>query len=130
MHIENTEDIRKSAYSALENALKGGVAASMVLIKAQGLAGAAVSMADLGQLVRASLRRRADLVKTCGNGIFMILHETEKDEAFIVAERIRLTLIDYIRAKTNDNSVEISYAVASSSEGAVGFDAIMADAGL
>ena len=127
MHSEKTEEIKRSLNSALERALKGGVVASMVVIRTEGLSGRTVSMTDLEGLVRASLRRRADFVITSGNAIFIILHETEKDEAVIVAERIRHIIIDYITTKESGNSTEINYTVASSSEGEDSFDAIIAD---
>ena len=127
MHNEKTEEIKRLMDSALERALKGGVVASMVVIRTEGLSGRAVSMTDLEGLVRASLRRRADFVITSGNAIFIILHETEKDEAVIVADRIRRIVIDYLATKDIGNSAEISYAVASSSEGADSFDAMISN---
>ena len=127
MYSEKREEIKRSVDSALKHALKGGVVASMIVIKMEGLSGLSVSMVDLEGLVTASLRRRADFVITSGNAIFIILHETEKDEAVIVAERIRRIIIDYLATKGNGNSVGISYSVTSSSEGADSFDAMMAD---
>ena len=125
MHSEKKEEIKRSVDTALERALKGGVVASMIVFRTEGLSGQAVSMTDLEGLVTASLRRRADFVITSGELIFIILHETEKDEAVIVAERIRRIIIDYLARKENANSAEISYAVASSSEGEDSFNAIM-----
>ncbi|MDD5436716.1 MAG: hypothetical protein PHX20_04140 [Candidatus Omnitrophica bacterium] len=121
------EILKEYVDTALNQAVMSGVIISMVAFKVEGLSDLLVSMIDLEELVRSSLRRRADFVISDGNMIFVVLHETEKEEAVSVAERIRSVLIDYIAAKGGDVTARIEYKVGSSSEGAGEFYLLMGE---
>lgn len=133
--MDNIDILRNYINSDLDRASKEGVAVSLLAFSIPSIAeiskksfeagAVSITMIDLEGIVRASLRRRADFVITVGSSIFTVLHETEKEEALIVAERIRNILADYIRTKTAGRSVKIEYAAASSAEGYGAFDSML-----
>jgi GGDEF domain-containing protein len=122
--------LREYVDTALRWAIRDGVVVSIIVFQVRGPEGRDLAMSNLQQLVRASLRRRADFVINNEGSIFVVLHETEKEDAVAVAERIRSVLDDYLSTKDGGKSIDINYKVASSSEGIDSFDAMIAKMGL
>ncbi len=82
---------------------------------------------ELETVIKICLRRRADLVMVEKESIFVILPETGREEAAIVANRLCNILKDYLTARGVDK-VNIGVKIATSLDGGNSFEEIVASA--